>query len=158
MQTAEKVVPFLPAVLALSEDTLLSNVRSEIVTLERRLAVLRDTAAALQANPRPIFPGDQAERIVTTVAAHFDLAVSDLLGRSKVEPVVWARNVATYLVRELTRWPTHRVGNVFKRDHGTVIHAYRRVKDRASIDPAFAADVATLNAKLAIQCNSPKHS
>jgi len=138
-----------PSLTPPDRDPLLRQVLAEIETLENRIAALREAAAALRNNPAPVTPGEQIEHILNLVATYFRITPADLIGRSKIEETVWARNVAIHLVRETTAWSSGRVGRVFgDRVHGTVLWACRRVADRRSVDREFDAHVATLTAQL----------
>jgi chromosomal replication initiator protein len=86
------------------------------------------------------------------VASHFSLAVTDLTGASRLGQVSWARQLAIYLVRELTDTPLQRIGEAFGgRNHTTVLHACKRVSDRISVNNDDAADLQDLNAALSRQ-------
>jgi chromosomal replication initiator protein len=86
------------------------------------------------------------------VAGHFSLAVTDLTGASRLGQVSWARQLAIYLVRELTDTPLQRIGEAFGgRNHTTVLHACKRVSDRISVNNDDAADLQDLNAALSRQ-------
>ncbi len=80
--------------------------------------------------------------IQESVAEHFKLSPSDLTGTSRVANVVWARQLAVYLSRELTDASLQRIGEAFGgRNHATVLHACRRVSDRISVNNDDAADL-----------------
>jgi len=68
------------------------------------------------------------------VASYFDVRLGDLNGRSRTQLIIQPRHVAMYLSRELTNASLKEIGQSFGgRDHGTVIHACRRVdEDMAS--------------------------
>jgi len=86
------------------------------------------------------------------VATHFSLAVTDLTGASRLGQVAWARQLAIYLVRELTDAPLQRIGDAFGgRNHTTVLHACKRVSDRISVNNDDAADLQELNEALSRQ-------
>ncbi|MDE3130766.1 MAG: chromosomal replication initiator protein DnaA, partial [Acidobacteriota bacterium] len=86
------------------------------------------------------------------VAEHFSLAVADLTGASRLSQVAWARQLAIYLVRELTDAPLQRIGDAFGgRNHATVLHACKRVSDRISVNNDDAADLRDLSDALASQ-------
>jgi chromosomal replication initiator protein len=86
------------------------------------------------------------------VATHFSLAVTDLTGTSRLGQVAWARQLAIYLVRELTDAPLQRIGEAFGgRNHTTVLHACKRVSDRISVNNDDAADLQELNEALSRQ-------
>ena len=80
--------------------------------------------------------------IQESVAEHFKLAPSDLTGASRIATVVWARQLAVHLSRELTDASLQRIGEAFGgRNHATVLHACRRVADRISVNNDDAADL-----------------
>jgi chromosomal replication initiator protein len=86
------------------------------------------------------------------VATHFSLAVTDLTGASRLGQVAWARQLAIYLVRELTDAPLQRIGDAFGgRNHTTVLHACKRVSDRISVNNDDAADLQELSDALSHQ-------
>lgn len=86
------------------------------------------------------------------VADHFSLSVGDVTGASRLGQVVWARQLAIYLVRELTDAPLQRIGEAFGgRNHATVLHACKRVSDRISVNNDDAADLQEISAALASQ-------
>ena len=79
---------------------------------------------------------DGGQRMVTTesvkqqTAAYFDIKVEDLESQSRTHTLVTARQIAMYLCRELTDLSLPKIGQEFGgRDHTTVMHAYRKVKD-----------------------------
>jgi chromosomal replication initiator protein len=86
------------------------------------------------------------------VAEHFSLGVSDITGTSRLGRVAWARQLAIYLVRELTDTPLQRIGDAFGgRNHATVLHACKRVSDRISVNNDDAADLQELSAAISCQ-------
>jgi chromosomal replication initiator protein len=90
--------------------------------------------------------------IQQVVAEHFGLAVSDITGASRLGHVSWPRQLAIYLVRELTDTPLQRIGDAFGgRNHATVLHACKRVSDRISLNNDDAADLQELSAAIASQ-------
>ena len=78
--------------------------------------------------------------------------IKDVTVRARSRRVSEARQVAMYLARELTPASYPMIGDVFDRDHTTVLHAYRRVSQRLEISPRFGAVVGRL--KLTVQRDS----
>jgi len=67
--------------------------------------------------------------IMAQTAAYFGLSIDDLCGQSRTHVLVTARQIAMYLVRELTDLSLPKIGQQFGgRDHTTVMHAYRKIK------------------------------
>jgi chromosomal replication initiator protein len=113
---------------------------------EIRPVAVRDGGSSPNGGPHSI---PAIQRIVAT---HFSLAVTDLTGASRLGRVAWARQLAIYLVRELTDAPLQRIGDAFGgRNHTTVLHACKRVSDRISVNNDDAADLQELSDALAHQ-------
>ena len=75
------------------------------------------------------------ELIQKRVAEHFDLRLADMTSRRRPENIAFPRQIAMYLSREMTELSLSAIGEAFGgRDHGTVLHACRLVKDRMSVD------------------------
>jgi chromosomal replication initiator protein len=69
------------------------------------------------------------------VAEHFDLRISDMTSKRRPENIAFPRQIAMFLARHLTESSLNTIGEAFGgRDHGTVLHACRLVKDRMEID------------------------
>ncbi len=69
------------------------------------------------------------------VAAKYDISVRELTSASRRRNVVEARSVAIYVLRKLTNLPFKKIGSFFgKRDHTTVIHAYRKIDNQIRLD------------------------
>ena len=78
----------------------------------------------LAGEPRRITP----QMILDATAASYGFSVDAICGPSRTRPLVTARQVAMYLVRELTDYSYPAIGRVFgKRDHTTVIHAVDKI-------------------------------
>jgi chromosomal replication initiator protein len=76
------------------------------------------------------------ERLVTidniqkTVAEYFKIRIADLLSKSRRRSVTRPRQIAMSLAKELTTHSLPEIGDAFGgRDHTTVLHACRRIKE-----------------------------
>lgn len=78
------------------------------------------------------------------VAMRHNVDVKDIDSNSRRREVVFPRQLAMYLTRRLTERSYPELGRSFKRDHSTVLHGYERIRQRCSIDPAFAEYVEAL--------------
>lgn len=77
----------------------------------------------------------------------FPIAKSDLEGPSKMRGFVYPRQIAMYLCRTMTRKSFPQIGRAFgKRDHTTVLYAYRRMDRDVGTDTELAADIARVQA------------
>jgi chromosomal replication initiator protein len=83
------------------------------------------------------------------VAEHFDIRVADMTSKRRPENIAFPRQVAMYLARNLTESSLNMIGEAFGgRDHGTVLHACRLVKDRMEVDPHVRDAVKHIERKL----------
>lgn len=84
-------------------------------------------------------------RIQSATARHFATTVESLKGPSRKRDLVRPRQIAVYLARELTSSSTTVLGRWFgKRDHTTIMHAQRKIRDSMRKDADLAQDVAEL--------------
>src|ERR1700678_1414970 len=75
------------------------------------------------------------EVIQKKVAEHFDIRLADMTSKRRPENIAFPRQIAMYLSRQLTESSLNTIGETFGgRDHGTVLHACRLVKDRMEVD------------------------
>jgi len=90
------------------------------------------------------------ERIVAAVAQSFDVKADALCGRRRTQSIALPRQVAMYLMRQLTVLSLVEIGRALGgRDHTTVLYACERVSDRIKQDSVFARKVDTLISTLA---------
>jgi chromosomal replication initiator protein len=69
--------------------------------------------------------------IMAATAEYFGLTMEDLCGSSRSRMLVTARQTAMYLCRELTDMSLPKIGQMFGgRDHTTVIHADRKIRNQ----------------------------
>ncbi len=89
--------------------------------------------------------GLDVERIQETVAAHFGVTVDELVSPSRAARVTWPRQLAIELTREFTEQPLQTIGNRFGgRNHATILHACKRVRDRVSASSEDQAELELL--------------
>lgn len=68
--------------------------------------------------------------IQQTVAEFFNIEVDDLKAHRRTKNVTYPRQIAMYLVRELTDYSLPKIGEEFGgRDHTTVIHSYEKIQE-----------------------------
>lgn len=71
------------------------------------------------------------EQIQKRVAEHFDVRIADMTSKRRPANIAFPRQIAMYLARELTKTSLSEIGEAFGgRDHGTVLHAHRLVKEK----------------------------
>ena len=85
------------------------------------------------------------ENIQKTVADYFKVRVSDLLSERRNRSIARPRQVAMALAKELTSHSLPEIGEAFGgRDHTTVIHACRRIKELRDSEQRISEDYLNL--------------
>jgi chromosomal replication initiator protein len=109
---------------ALIRVTAFASLQREGVSLSLAEVVLKDLI------PEGGGPEITAATIMTQTAAYFGVTMEDLCGSSRSRMLVTARQIAMYLCRELTELSLPKIGQHFGgRDHTTVMHAERKIRD-----------------------------
>lgn len=85
------------------------------------------------------------DNIQKTVAEYYKVKVVDLLSKRRSRSIARPRQMAMMLSKELTSRSLPEIGDAFGgRDHTTVIHACRKVKELIQTDPDFSEDFKNL--------------
>jgi chromosomal replication initiator protein len=120
-----------------------SNFTGRPITLEFTKEALRDLLA-LQEKLVTI------ENIQKTVAEYYKIRIADLLSKRRSRSIARPRQVAMALAKELTNHSLPEIGDAFGgRDHTTVLHACRRVKELRETDRRIGEDYLNLLRTLA---------
>src|SRR6266704_3802831 len=89
------------------------------------------------------------EIIQKKVAEHFDIRLADMTSKRRPESIAFLRQIAMFLSRQMTEISLNAIGEAFGgRDHGTVLHACKLVKDRMQVDPTVRQVVSYLEKQL----------
>ena len=85
------------------------------------------------------------ENIQKTVADYYKLRIADLLSKRRSRSVARPRQVAMALAKELTTHSLPEIGDAFGgRDHTTVMHACKRIKELRETEPRIQEDFSNL--------------
>ena len=86
--------------------------------------------------------------VLRTVAARYGLQAEVLRGSGRMREVVVPRQIAMYLIRDLTSHSLPEIGSFFDRDHSTVMHAISRVTDNLQKDAELTLAIDGLKRQL----------
>ncbi|MFO7914778.1 MAG: chromosomal replication initiator protein DnaA [Candidatus Krumholzibacteriales bacterium] len=87
--------------------------------------------------------------IIKTVSETFEIPVSKIKSRSRVSPVVTARQIGIYISRQLTDSSLVSIGQKFGgRDHSTVLHAIKKIERLRKKDHEIETRIQTLISRL----------
>lgn len=105
------------------------------------------TFGAITASGNVISFGFQAitlGRIIEAVCEFYNVNENDLKSACRLARIVYPRQVAMYLCRELTPKSFPLIGRVFGRDHTTALHAWRKISAMVEDDERMADEIAIL--------------
>jgi hypothetical protein len=97
----------------------------------------------------PVNTEGRVARIQRTVAEYYGIPVIEMTSDRRPRDIARARQIAMYLVRELTTFSLPRIGHMFGgRDHTTVMYAIRKIAELDEEDPEISADINVLLTEL----------
>jgi chromosomal replication initiator protein len=104
----------------------------EPITLEIAQQQLKDVFASPKQTNMSI------ETIQRVTADFFSQSPNDLKGKKKTQNIVFPRQIAMYICREITEYSTTEIGQAFGgRDHTTVMHSCQKIEERIRADPTL---------------------
>ena len=128
---------------ALVRITAFANLNRQPVGLEVAEVVLKDVI------PESIGPEVTSNLIMVQTAQYFGVSMDDLTGGSRSRVLVTARQIAMYLCRELTDLSLPKIGQAFGgRDHTTVMHADRKIRQLMAERRSLYNQIADLTARI----------
>lgn len=151
----EKQAPIADEVIEVICQNITTNVRDLEAALTKLIAYadLVDRAISVQVAKeqlKDVFSNPKhnnitVEIIQRVVAEYFALSQGELKGKKRTKAIAFPRQIAMYLVRDLTEYSTTEIGLEFGgRDHTTVMHACQRVESRMKSDPTLEPTLAHL--------------
>jgi len=124
---------------ALTKLTAYVNFVGKSITVEIAQQQLKDFFASPKQKNMSI------EVIQRVTADYFSLSFNDLKGKKRTKNIVFPRQLAMYIAREITEYSTTEVGVEFGgRDHTTVMHACQKIEERIRSDPTLDSTINTL--------------
>ena len=85
------------------------------------------------------------DQILELVSKHYQISVLDIRGISRKAPITHARHVAVFITREITGDSWKHIGALFgNRDHTSMMHGYRKIREMMNRDKELNASVKLL--------------
>ncbi len=93
----------------------------------------------------PIQTNITIDKIQKQVSEYFNVTLSDLKGKKRTKQITFPRQIAMYIIREITDFSTTEIGLEFGgRDHTTVMHSCQRIEDRIKTDSTIEPTIQEL--------------
>ena len=120
-----------------------ANLEKREVTMELAETVLKDI---ISPNDKKIIT---PEYIINTVAEHYDITPEDIIGTKRNSKVVYPRQIAMYLCRELANIPLKSIGQCMgNRDHTTIMHGCYKIEQELQNSQTTQKAIEILKKKL----------
>lgn len=89
-----------------------------------------------------------ANTIKDAVGSYFNLKIEDFNAKKRNKSVVYPRQIAMYLCREITDLSLPKIGEEFGRDHTTIMHAHEKISNDIKIDPNLKSIIEDLRNRI----------
>ena len=120
-----------------------ANLEQKEINLDLAEKVLKDIISPNQ--KRIITP----ELILDIVAEHFDLTASDLIGNKRNSKIVFPRQIAMYLCRNMTEVTLKNIGKVLGgRDHTTIMNGISKIENEVETSDSTREIIDILKKKI----------
>lgn len=128
---------------ALTKIVALSKLNNKEITIQLAEEALKDL----------IFPNASreitSELIIQLVADHFGITSLDIASQKRNKEIVYPRQIAMYLCRDMTASPLQQIGKYLGgRDHTTIIHGADKIKDELSKNDSLRNTIDVLKKKI----------
>lgn len=90
-----------------------------------------------------------SQRIQEEVANFYKISVADMISKKRPKEIAYPRQIAMYLIREITGKSLPAIGKEFGgRDHTTVIYAHKQISDKMKTDTSLQKEMDTIKSQL----------
>ena len=89
-----------------------------------------------------------SKQLIDKVAKYYNLSSKDLLGKSRVKNIKTARQIAMYLMKEELGLSTVEIGRELSKDHTTIMHGIKVIKDNLKTDFNLREQITDLRQKI----------
>ena len=113
------------------------------IDLELAQRIVRKAVKCAESKPMTI------NDIIVKVCEHYKIDETAIHTKTRKREVVQVRQVAMYLAKKHTDTSSSKIGQLIgNKDHATVLHACKIVKDQVDVDKSFKAEIEEIEASL----------
>lgn len=103
---------------------------NETLSLEKASTILKDSFSDKKQQNVSL------DKILKAVADHFEIGVSDIRGKKRLQKIANARHFVFYLATEMTQMSTTEIGEeIGNRSHSTVLHSCQAIEKKLISEP-----------------------
>lgn len=100
----------------------------------------QETAVSVTRQTKHLLTTDE---IINVVCNYFSVDKANVLGKKRDDKTIQVRHISIYLIRKYIFLSFPKIGEIFKKDHTTILHAFSSINYKATKDK-------TLNSNLEI--------
>ncbi len=113
------------------------------INLELVRRIVQKSVRCLELKPLTI------NDIIERVCSHYQVEASTIHTKTRKREIVQVRQIAMYLAKKHTDTSSAKIGQLIgNKDHATVLHACKIVKDQVEVDKAFRNEIEEIEATL----------
>lgn len=89
--------------------------------------------------------------IIEVIASYFNISTRDILSNKRSKNVSEPRQMAMYFIRDVLNLPYAKIGEIFDKDHSTVMHACSKIEKMSkNNDPDIIEDLASIRKRISL--------
>lgn len=120
----------------------LAETNRRLALLERQISTLMHMVGADERPGAPCAPRFvSGADVIRVVANYFGVAPQEISGSAKTAPIARIRHIGYYLCRKYTMLSLPKIGEIFRRDHTSVLHGTDKIKTKRATDQTLDADL-----------------
>ena len=116
----------------------LTKVYGKLPTMEQVQSIIKDITNENQPVSVVI------DKIIDSVSNAFGVTASDIRSDKRQSEITRARQAAMYVIKEITDQTLKEIGDVFGKNHTTVLHSITQCRDRMNDEPEYKLAVANI--------------
>jgi chromosomal replication initiator protein len=113
-----------PATISVAIDQLIKRFNPKPGTMMATEILMPTLEELIEKNERVSL---SPQKVLSLVADSFGIKTEDILSKSQSREIVLPRQLSMYLLRKELKMPYIKIGNVFSRDHSTVMSSIKQI-------------------------------
>lgn len=135
---------------ALNRVIFYKTIMNEDLTLETAIEALQPLLKT-QRMEHLALNSNKIDQLLDVICGYFNVSRTDLYGNSRKHDVLYPRQIAMYLLRELYDLPYKKIGSIFSgRDHSTVMNSYEKISVGITQEESIQNDVQNIRSKVEV--------
>jgi chromosomal replication initiator protein len=85
-----------------------------------------------------------ANEIIAKVCTYYNITNEEIRGKKRYRTIVTARHMSMFLIRTRLKLKLKAIGDLYGRDHSTVMHGISSIQDQSDVDVLISTDIENL--------------